>query len=278
MFLEPAKHDSSCKARLLSCVQSLLPLAFGAGWVHRKPDKARSPHLKSRWGGLPRDMVEQRQVALSDPSEWFGDWHPLAKQLGSADGLSELGSVSATLRLRPVKDAASLGRFLRDYHARILLPIELRTIQSAHGHASRNEIRELVALDRSLASEAVLSEFAPASQRIGQMHLKKLRPLSDHRLLQRYLKAVENGQAKGWHTLVYGLTLAIYSLPLRQGLMGYAHQTTRGFICSAARSLSLPEGQRNRLFDNLSAGFPGAIEEILRPSISKPRMNTNEHE
>jgi len=220
-------------------------------------------------------MLEQRQVALSDPAEWFGDGHRLAEQLGSADGLLELGSVSATLRLRPVKDLASLGRFLRNYHARILLPIELRAIQSAHLHACRNEARELVALYRRLASEAVLSEFAPASQRIGQWQLKKLRPLSDQRLLQRYLQAVENGQAHGWHTLVYGLTLAIYSLPLRQGLIGYAHQTTRGFIYSAARSLRLSEGQCRRLFDSVCAALPGAVEEILSRDSSKPLMDTN---
>ena len=43
------------------------------------------------------------------------------------------------------------------------------------------------------------------------------RPLRDQRLVQRYLTAVEQGEAQGWHTLVYGLTLAVYSLPLRQG-------------------------------------------------------------
>jgi hypothetical protein len=56
-------------------------------------------------------------------------------------------------------------------------------------------------------------------------------------VVQRYLHAVESDQADGWHTLVYGLTMAVYSLPLRQGLLGYAHQTTRGFIYSGARML-----------------------------------------
>ena len=44
-------------------------------------------------------MVKQTQVALSDAAEWLGDWHPLAEQLGSADGLVSLGSVSTLLRL-----------------------------------------------------------------------------------------------------------------------------------------------------------------------------------
>ena len=208
-------------------------------------------------------MVKQTQLALSDPAEWLGDWHPLAEQLGSADGLVTLGSVSASLRLAPVHDLPSLRQFLRDYQAQILLPFELPAIQRAHGHASRHEVRELVALDRRLVGERVLRAFAPASHRVGQYQLRKLRPLRDERVVQRYLRAVENDQADGWHTLVYGLTMAVYSLPLRQGLLGYAHQATRSFIYSGARMLCLSEHQCRDLFDALSAGLSAALEALL---------------
>jgi urease accessory protein UreF len=209
------------------------------------------------------DMVNQTQLALSDAAEWLGDWHPLAEQLGSTDGLVTLGSVSASLRLGPGHDLASLRRFLRNYQSQILLPLELPVIHRAHGHAARHEVRELIALDRSLTSQPVLSEFAAASRRVGQSQLRKLRPLRDERVVQRYLAAVETGGAHGWHTLVYGLTLAVYSLPLRQGLLGYAHQTTRGFIYSAARLLRLSEHQCRGLFDSLCAELPEAVEALI---------------
>jgi urease accessory protein UreF len=215
-------------------------------------------------------MVKQTQLALSDAAEWLGDWHPLADQLGSADGLVTLSSVSASLRLAPVHSLPSLRQFLRDYQARILLPFELPAIQLAHGHATRHEVRELVALDRSLAAEPILGSFASASRRVGGSQLRKLRPLRDSRVIQRYLKAVESDQADGWHTLVYGLTLAVYSLPLRQGLLGYAHQTTRGFIYAAARMLHLSERQCRALFDTLCADLPGAVEALLAGRASVP--------
>ena len=205
----------------------------------------------------------QSQLALSDATEWLGDWHPLAEQLGSAAGLVTLGSVSVSLRLAPVHNLRSLREFLRDYQSRILLPFELPAIQCAQGHAARHEVRELVALDRRLAEEPILQAFAIASRRVGQYQLRKLRPLRDQRVVQRYLEAVGGGQASGWHTLVYGLTLAVYSLPLRQGLLGYAHQTTRGFIYSAARMLNLSEHQCRDLFDPLCADLPKAIEALL---------------
>ena len=211
--------------------------------------------------------MKEQQVALKDASEWLGDWHPLAEQLGSADGLVELGAVSSLLQVRPVRDVETLRAFLLNYHERILLPIELPVIETAHGHASRNELRELIALDQKLAGEPALQTFSEPSRRVGQAQLQKLRPLRDQRIVQRYLHAVESGQANGWHTLVYGLTLAIYSLPLRQGLLGYAHQTTRGFIYAAARMLEFSERDCRELFDELCAGLPVAVEGLLKDGV-----------
>lgn len=213
-------------------------------------------------------MLKGRPLALTDATDWLGDWHPLAEQLGSADGLVELGSVSSLLRLPPVHNIPSLHKFLGQYQLCILLPLELPAIESAHGHASRNELRELIALDQELAAEAVLQNFAAPSRRVGQAQLQKLRPLRDQRVVQRYLNAVESGEAHGWHTLVYGLTLAVYSLPLRQGLLGYAHQTIRGFIYSAARMLDLSERACRQLFDELCADLPLAIESQLKESAN----------
>ena len=216
-------------------------------------------------------MVNQTQVALRDAAEWLGDWHPLAEQLGSADRLLAASSVAARLGLRPVVDLGTLRGFLQEYHARILWPLELPTILTAHGYASFNGLRELVALDQRLADEPKLREIAEGSRRVGQAQLKKLRPLRDERLVQRYLRAVEEGHAQGWHTLVYGVTLAIYSLPLQQGLLGYSHQTTRGLIYAAARPLRLSERTCRALFDDLSASLAAAVTGLVAqaPSVAQ---------
>ena len=225
-----------------------------------------------RWPGGPalpaNRMVERTQLALSDAAEWLGEWHPLADQLGSAEGLVALGSVSTFLRLTPVHNVSSLRQFLTHYHAQVLLPFELPAILQAHGHAARQHVRELVVQDRQLAAEPILQTFATASQRVGRSQLQKLRPLRDERVVQRYLRAVESGEAHGWHTLVYGQTLAVYSLPLRQGLLGYAHQTTRGFIYSAARMLHLSERQCRDVFDGLCADLPEALELLLARQVA----------
>ena len=218
-------------------------------------------------------MTNQPKGTPPVVEEFLGDLAPLAAQLGSAEGLVALGGGTVSRRFHRLTDLPSLRRCLRDYQSQILEPIELPAICRAHGHASRHEIREVIELDRQLAHESLLRIFATASQRVGKTQLKRLRPLRDQRLVQRYLRAVQAGEAHAWHTVVYGLILSVYSLPLRQGLLSYAQQTTRGFICSVARPLKLAERECKGLFDELSADFPAAVNAIVDSSTgSQPLL------
>lgn len=219
-----------------------------------------------------------KPALTSDPAEWLGDAHPLVAQLGTADGLASLHALAESLVSQPITSVPALREFLRAYHDRILLPQELPAIRNAFHHVSRNEVRELIAFDQQLAKENSLQSFAPASQRIGREQLQKLRPLRDERVVQRYLTAVESGQANGWHTLVYGMTLVLYSLPLRQGLLGYAHQTTRGFIHAAARARNWKESDCAALFAEFCTNLPiepdlvqiaKAPEAVPSPDVGK---------
>lgn len=196
-------------------------------------------------------MWAQRQTLATDPAEWLGQWHPLAAQLGSADGLVALASLTAALNLPPVADFETLRGFVRSYHQRVLQPVELPAVLRGFNHTARFELRELVAYDQELAARPELQPLAEASRRVGRHHLESLRPLQDDRFLRRYLAAVEEGRANAWHTLVYGLTLSVYSLPLRQGLISYAAQTTRGFIQLGVAGLGSREADCRALFDEL---------------------------
>jgi urease accessory protein UreF len=213
-------------------------------------------------------MWKQFQPAMGEPAEWLGDWHPLVEQLGSTNGLAALKDVSASLQIPVVHDLASLRRFLENYQKHILVPHELPAIQRAFDHTCRHEVRELCEFDRQLAGEAALQSFAGASRRIGQTELLKLRPLRDERIIRRYLEAIERNEANAWHTLVYGLSLALYSLPLRQGLLGYGYQTTRGFIYSAAKSLQLSEIECRALLEELCANLPQAVEALIAQRVA----------
>lgn len=201
--------------------------------------------------------------ADSGTTELLGDWHPLVQQLGSTEGLVTLSTASHWLRLKKVDDLSTLQGFLEAYQSQVLIPFELPAIQRAFRHASRNETRELIAFDQEIGGEQLIQPFVSASQRVGQGQLRRLRPLRDHRLLQRYLRAVEAGQAHGWHTLVYGVTLSVYSLPVLQGLFSYERQTLLGFMHAVARRLRLSELDCRNLIDELTPGLPRAMVALL---------------
>ncbi len=195
--------------------------------------------------------------------ELTGDARELLEQLGAPEALPTLSLAATALTLEAVRDEATLRRFLAGYREQVLLPVELPAILAAHEHACRGELRELIALDRALASDVRLREFRAASAAVGRRQLNKLRPLRDQRFVQRYLRAVEDAEAHGWHTLVYGVFLAQYSLPLRQGLVLYSQRTLGGFLDSAGVTLRLPVAVCDEVFTEAVAPVADAVNGLL---------------
>jgi urease accessory protein UreF len=213
------------------------------------------------------DMTSQSIVGQPTAEQLLGDTTLLAEQIGSAEGLVALHGGHGASQFQRVTDLPSLRRFLRDYQSQVLIPLELPAIYRAYGHTNRYEARELIGLDRQLSAEPLVQEFATASRRVGKTQLKRLRPLRDQRLVQRYLHAVETGEAHAWHTLVYGMILSLYSFPLRQGLLNYAQLTTRGFVDSVAGKLRLSESQCCEVTEEVDVEIPAAIEKILADTL-----------
>jgi hypothetical protein len=186
------------------------------------------------------------EFARSHAANLPGEWHAILRQIGSPE-FSEF--TAGSLDALPAQD------FLQNYLSQLLLPVELPAIAEACGHAMRGELREMIDQDHRLTE--LIGAFASPSRRIGRLQLARLRPLRDDRLVQRYLAAVEFGQANGWHTVVYGLTLALYSLPLRQGLLHYAQETLVTLAKNAA------PGNDDAGLDALMEQVPNAVESAL---------------
>lgn len=203
-------------------------------------------------------------LALDQVQSMLGEEHPLVAQLDCSEGIMGLRAATDSLHLAPVDDPETLRAFLRHYRAHVLEAIELPAIYRAYTHAASHHSRELVALDQSLARDRMLCPLAAASIRVGRHQLKRLRPLHDQRVVQRYLRAVEEGRAHGWHTLVYGLTLAIYSIPPRQGLVVYTRQTLHGFIATAMRPLGINETEAALLLGELCENLQSTVEEMVQ--------------
>ncbi len=182
------------------------------------------------------------------------------RQIGSPEVFPE--GLAEEILPGGVRDEGELRAFLMAYQRRFLIPLEIPAITQARYHAACGHARELIALDEELSAKPMWPAFASASQRIGRIQLKGLRPLRDERTVQRYLAAVQAGKAAGWHTVVYGLTLAVYSWPLRHGLVTYGRETLMA-LASAARPIGLPESACVEILNPLLVQLPEAIERAL---------------
>jgi len=193
------------------------------------------------------------------------EFSALLRQIGAPEVFSDLPFPPQSLRADKLPGAEGLSHLLESYHTRLLVPLEFPAIVRACACAVEGRSRELICLDRQLACQPLLVPLASASRRVGRRQLERLRPLRDERTVQRYLLAADRGHAHGWHTVVYGLTLAVYSWPLRQGLMFYARQTLTGLAQASARSQSMPAPTCADILQSLFARLPQAVEQAIGP-------------
>jgi urease accessory protein UreF len=190
-----------------------------------------------------------------------GDASALAAQLGAPD-LFDLVRVGEITKIRSL---ASLRAFVTSFLADILEADEWPAIRKAYELTAAGHAHELLALDREWGQGLRRrgKAVAKASLRVGQRQLNKLRPLRDHRVVQRYLAAVASGEASGWHPIVYGVMLAAFGLPLRQGLIHYATRTLRGFIEPVPTGLQLSDGQKAAVLMDAESTLPEAMNRVL---------------
>jgi urease accessory protein UreF len=215
-------------------------------------------------------------TAQSEAENLLGDFCALLRQVG-VRGISPACHSPLAPPSQRITGLPALQGFLDTYLTQILLPLELPAIAEACGRVRRGQARELIALDRQLAGEARLAPFASASRKIGALQLQRLKPLRDERTVQRYLCAVESGRAEGWHTLVYGLTLAVYSFPLRQGLFHYARETLSGLARAAAGPGTFFDPACQEMLETFLARLPEAVETAIPPCDDALHLSYSSH-
>jgi len=164
----------------------------------------------------------------------------------------------------PINSATDLSVLLEQYRTTILEPIEMPAIAHAHRLASRGRTKELIALDQEfLGNHPEWLQLSPASKRFGRDFLSRLHPLQDERVVQRMLKAAQNGKTPGHHLIVFGLTMAVFSIAPRQGLADYAQFALNALIATKAGKLKLTQDDRNALFARSQSRLPEAIDRMV---------------
>lgn len=203
-----------------------------------------------------------RKPALRTEGPILGDVQELSRQLGSPDLM--LQDSALFLHTEVIGDVASLGEFLEKFRDEVLARVDLPVICRAHQLASSNQGIELISFDQEYGKTPRLGQFSQPSREAGKRQLRRMHPLRDHKVVQKYLRAHESGSADGWHSIVYGLTMAVYAIPLRQALLNYSEKTISVMAESAmfARQLSVLECRD--LVDKILSTLPAIVEKVLK--------------
>lgn len=215
-------------------------------------------------------MFDDAAKLSGEAAEVLGDPNPLLEQVSTPEGFLALSNAASAWHLPKVQDAATLRLFLSHYRDHVLEAVELPAILQAHQFAQQGFARDLIALDQQIEGVFIEKDLSSASKRVGRSKLKRLRPLRDQRVVMRYLQAVEENKAHGWHVLVYGLALQQFSLPLRQGLISYARQSLAGFVHSAAKSLPITEDDCRDIFEEAVIGIEDRLNAMI--NARQPRL------
>ena len=188
-----------------------------------------------------------------------GEYHALAEQLATPDTTAPAAWPPS---LSAVNSVDSLRRFVTHHATEILSAQEWPVILQAWRLAREGKSRELIVLDGDWGRRVGQADFAGASFRVGRRQLSKLRGLRHERVIQKYLAAIEAGDARGWHPSVYGVVLAVYNLPLRQGLMNFGVQTLTSLVNAAEKAHRLPARECQELLDTTHALLPARLPAL----------------
>jgi len=128
--------------------------------------------------------------------------------------------------------------------------------------------RDLLELDRDYPVRRA-GRWTEASFRVGRRQLARLRAARDLRAVQRYLAAVDGGEAQAWNPIVFGVALAAFNLPYRQGLLHYAGTLLRG-LAERCRPPGAPVADWNAWMDCLEAPLPKAVNRLIPAAFTAP--------
>jgi len=211
--------------------------------------------------------------------EFLGEVRLMTSALGA--GMPEGAVAVAPVFSGPgaIRTVPAFREFRDRYLQSWMLPQEWPAILAAGELVGRGAAQELIAADRVWGERMTEAErvnvgwlgtgWKQASCRVGQRQLRRLRPLRDLRVVQRYLLAVDDGKAFGWHPFAFGVVMAAYHLPWRSGLLHFARQTMAGFLGGTPLAAQLPDTAQVALLAEADPELAAGLNRLL-PNFGAP--------
>jgi hypothetical protein len=169
-------------------------------------------------------------------------------------------------QIRPT--STDVQTVLQSHRDGVIIGLDWPVIVEAAELTRLGKHRDLLELDLNYPGRRA-DQWNEASFRVGRRQLARLRSARDLRVVQRYLAAVDAGEAQAWNPIVFGVALAAFSLPYRQGLLHYAGTLLRG-LAERCRPHGTSVADWNTWMDSLEAPLPEAVNRLIPSAFTAP--------
>ena len=164
--------------------------------------------------------------------------------------------LESMIQLGWLRDVADLEAALDGYLGEQVAPADGVAVASAHRAAARQDVDEVVAIDRYLTALKLAREPREGSRRIGRNLLLAVGGTSDDHVLEIYADAVTSERAPGNYAVALGVAARAQGLSAREATLVFLYASAVGMLGAALRLMRL---------DHLAAQ---AILVRLRPRLT----------
>ncbi len=165
------------------------------------------------------------------------------------------------VRLGLVHDAESMRQHIELHLWPMLIHFELPVVRFAQEAALGDDLPGLLELDACVDATKSPRELREASRATGRRRLDALLQTGPSPNLTSFARAIEEGQAQGHHTIVYGVGLA--TTPPRALLTSWAFQSLSAVCLSAPKILRIGQNAAQRVLTHSLTALEANIEDSL---------------
>ncbi|EZH65470.1 hypothetical protein DH09_17755 [Bacillaceae bacterium JMAK1] len=112
-------------------------------------------------------------------------------------------------------------------------------VQEAHRLASRNELEQLIDLDRRCHAFKITEEARKGSAMMGRQFIKTIVPLHDDPQLTAYSEQLKQKQIDGHYPVVFGMYASFLGVSVEVAVSTFLYSSMNSLITNAIRAIPL---------------------------------------
>jgi len=165
-------------------------------------------------------------------------------------GFAFSSGLEAAVHDGAMRDGASFARYVEDLLVNGVNRRESVAVAVAHQAYRAGKLAAALAVDRELDALKIGRDTRLASRQMGRQIIKvSAEQGRDHRLLQEFRAAIEEGRTPGHLPVSLGLTLAAFGWSRQDTVAAYLYQMAQGFVSAAMKLLPVGQQEGQHLLD-----------------------------